>query len=202
VQSISTFFNGRVSPGESPGNLSASTVLLPNGGILNIELNGLTPGTGYDRLTASGTVTLGGTLNASLGFTPAQGDSFIILNKTSGGPISGTFSGLPQDATFAMGGLLFQISYVGGNGNDVVLTRVPAPASTITSIQQSDFGAMDVDGLGLPALLYTLEGATNLNAPILWTTIGSTVADGSGVYDFIDSDAVLYPMRFYRVLSP
>src|SRR6185295_18502295 len=86
VQSVSVFTSGQVSPGASPGNLTAAGSVLLSSGALSIELNGLTPGTGYDRLTTAGTVTLGGMLNLSLGFTPAPGDNFTILNNTSAGP--------------------------------------------------------------------------------------------------------------------
>ena len=37
--------------------------------------------------------------------------------------MTGTFAGLPQGATFLAGGQLFAISYIGGTGNDIVVTR-------------------------------------------------------------------------------
>jgi len=48
----------------------------------------------------------------------------------------------------------------------------------------------------------------NLNASTVLLSTGmldvelSEQADGAGVYQFIDEDAPLYPMRFYRILSP
>ena len=39
--------------------------------------------------------------------------------------MKGTFNGLPQDAIVAIGGVQFRISYVGGDGDDVVLTQIP-----------------------------------------------------------------------------
>jgi autotransporter-associated beta strand protein len=205
VQAISVFVNGTVRPGASPGNLSASTVLFPLG-TLDIELNGLVAGTEYDRLTSSGTVTLGGVLQVSPGFVPALGSSFTILNKTSAGAITGTFNGLAEGTTFAAGGLLFQITYTGGNGNDVVLTRVAAPASDISSITPLTTERMHILGQGVSFVTYVLEASPHLNAPIPWVPIATNQANALGIYEFIDAYADggmnLYPARFYRVQSP
>ena len=48
----------------------------------------------------TGSVTLGGNLNVSLGvgYTPSPGDSFVIVNNEGANPISGTFNGLPEGA--------------------------------------------------------------------------------------------------------
>ena len=44
---------------------------------------------------------------------------------------------------------------------------------------------------------------TNTNiATTNWLTIGSTQANGSGVFSFTDTNAPSFPMRFYGVLSP
>jgi hypothetical protein len=205
VQSISAFVNGVIRPGASPGNLRASSVLLPLG-ILDVELNGLVAGVDYDRLTSSGSVTLGGTLQVSLGFTPALSNSFTILNKTGGGAITGTFNGLAEGAIFEVGGVPFQITYMGGTGNDVVLTRVQGTGSTINSIAANQPGQMQIIGQGVPFVSYVLEAAPHLNTPIPWVPIATNTANSLGIYEFIDAYADggtnLFPARFYRVLSP
>ena len=50
-------------------------------GTLEIQLGGTAPGTQYDRLLVSGSVTLGGTLDVTTtnGFTPTAGNAFQIL---------------------------------------------------------------------------------------------------------------------------
>jgi hypothetical protein len=48
------------------------------------------------------------------------GDTFLILDKTSGGAITGQFAQGTQ--VIADNGDIFSISYTGGSGNDVVLT--------------------------------------------------------------------------------
>lgn len=205
VQSVSVFVNGTIRPGASPGNLSASSVLLPLGA-LEMELNGLVPGAEYDQLTSSGSVTLGGTLQVSLGFTPAVGSSFTILNKTGAGAITGTFNGLAEGATFSAGGLPFQITYTGGDGNDVVLRRVEIPGSNITGISPVTPEKMQITGQGVPFVTYILEATPTLNAPIPWVSIATNTANALGIYEFIeayaDGGTNLLPARFFRVVSP
>ena len=119
---------GDVSPGLSAGILTVTGAYSQAlAGILNIEIGGTIAATpDFDQLFVSGTATLSGDLNVSLinGFSPVPGATFIILNS-SGGLISGTFTDLPEGAVFTAGISSFRISYVGGTGNDVVLTAVP-----------------------------------------------------------------------------
>jgi autotransporter-associated beta strand protein len=130
VATILVSSGSTVSPGASPGILNSSNFTFSSGiATFSIELNGTTPGTGYDQLNVTGTVALNGlTLNVSLGFTPALGDSFTIINNDGSDQIIGTFGGLPEGKFFSVGGASFRITYSGGPGsNDVVLTRDDVP---------------------------------------------------------------------------
>jgi hypothetical protein len=115
-----------VAPGSSPGiltcgNFNAGAI---GSGTLEIELNGTTPGSGYDQISTQGTVNLTGlNLSATLSFSPAQEDSFTIINNDGTDPISGTFPGLRQNKQVRIGGESFHVNYAGGTGNDLVLTR-------------------------------------------------------------------------------
>ncbi len=123
---------GTVAPGNSPGCLSANNFTIT--GTYLSEVQGLNACTGYDQLQVSGTANVtNATLQLSLlnGFTPTIGQSFTILNNTGSNPVTGTFNGLAEGATFSLGGATFQISYVGGDGNDIVLTVInPATAAS------------------------------------------------------------------------
>jgi autotransporter-associated beta strand protein len=127
-----TATSGAVSPGASPGVLRVdSSLALQAGASFVVQLNGTTPGSSHDQLNViditggPGPVSLGGaTLNATLGFTPAVGDRFVIIANDGTDPVQGTFAGLPEGSALAIGGQGFQITYKGGDGNDVVLTRV------------------------------------------------------------------------------
>ena len=53
------------------------------------------------------------------------GTILTVINNTSAGPIAGTFANLPDGSTFTTHGNTFQVSYEGGDGNDLTLTVVP-----------------------------------------------------------------------------
>lgn len=130
-----------IEPGFSPGILTAPDVSMQTGSQLNIELNGTTEGTDYDQLVVNdidldANANGGATLGLSVGFSPESGDSFTIIKSSS--PISGTFNGLNEGARLSANGYYFIISYVGGSGNDVVLTfdgtRYYVNANSVTPI--------------------------------------------------------------------
>jgi autotransporter-associated beta strand protein len=104
--------------------LNTGSVVFSGGSTFAVTLNGTTAGIGYDQLNVVGKVNLaGGTLSVNLGFTPAIGNAFTLIQNDLTDAVVGTFAGLPEGATFMLSGMTFQISYVGGTGNDVVLTR-------------------------------------------------------------------------------
>ena len=123
---------GQVNPGTSPGLINVVGMYSQNlSGTYNAEIGGLTPGTQYDQISVTGTVTLAGFLNVSLigGFTPAVGNQFVILNNGSASPVTFSFAGYPEGTIITVGGVQLRISYIGGDGNDVVLTVVAAPGT-------------------------------------------------------------------------
>ncbi len=107
-------------------------------GALNVDLNGINAGSGYDQIRLRTPITLGGVLNVSLTFTPAIGTTFTLINNEGGDAITGTFAGLPQGALFATNGVNLQISYTGGDGNDVTLTRLAPPTISISDVTVSE----------------------------------------------------------------
>lgn len=103
---------------------NTGNVTFSAGSTFAVALNGTTAGTSYDQLNVTGKVNLAGaTLNVNLAFTPAIGTAFTLIQHDGTDTVIGTFAGLAQGATFVLNGMTFQISYVGGTGNDVVLTR-------------------------------------------------------------------------------
>ena len=191
-----------LSPGGNTAILTCSNVLLNPATTFVTDLNGTTAGSGYDQLNVHGTVALNNaTLAVTLGYAPAIGDRFIIINNDASDAVSGRFSGLPEGGVFTNGTAVFQITYRGGDGNDVVVTRVNPPAR-LTSITALSNGAAQIQGLGLSNLTYTIQATTNLNPVIQWSNLGASAANSSGVFSFTDTNAPLFPKRFYRVLSP
>jgi len=132
--------SGAVAPGDSPGILSSSqSVSFQASSAFDVEIVGTIAGFQYDRLSVTGNATLAGTLNVSLGYSPALGDSFTILTTT--GTVSGTFAGLPEGALIVFGSDALQIHYtsnavvltVSCTGADALSPAVTAPAAaTVT----------------------------------------------------------------------
>ncbi|HQU33131.1 MAG TPA: hypothetical protein PLB88_02350 [Thermoanaerobaculaceae bacterium] len=127
-----------VAPGPSVGTgvlACGNLALTGSTGVLSIQINGPTAGTNYDQLAVTGTVDItGATLAATIGggYTPAAGTQFMIIANDGTDPVIGSFAGLAEGAVVSISGLDFSISYVGGTGNDVVLTAVNAPGPTPT----------------------------------------------------------------------
>ncbi len=138
------------------GVISAGTLTSPTG-ILNInngltftangayacKISGLAPGAnGHDQLNVTGAVTLNNARLVPLPFgtfRPAISDSFTILRNDGTDPINGTFLNAPENGIF--GGALntaFRITYQGGDGNDIVITRVNRAAFDFDGDGKSD----------------------------------------------------------------
>jgi autotransporter-associated beta strand protein len=127
---------GILAPGASAGELTANrAVNFAATSAFSLELNGPVAGTGYDQLTIgnTGSITItGGNVSLSLGYEPAFGQQFTVINNLSSVAITGVFSNLADggiiSATFNSVQYDFVADYQGGDGNDLVLT-VPEPAS-------------------------------------------------------------------------
>jgi autotransporter-associated beta strand protein len=124
--------NGGVhAPGNSTGIMQVKNNYTLAGGTLQVEINGVTAGTAYDQVqvnSASSIVTLSGTLDIIAAPSLPAGSTFTIIDNKGSAAVSGTFQGLAQDAEFYEDGQWWRISYQGGTGNDVVLTRIAQTA--------------------------------------------------------------------------
>jgi hypothetical protein len=81
-----------------------------------------------DQVVANG-VTIGAAaaINLSDAGTAslASGTTLTVINNTAATSISGSFNNLPDSGTISVGSNTFQVSYEGGDGNDLTLTVVP-----------------------------------------------------------------------------
>ena len=55
----------------------------------------------------------------------APGQLFVAISNSASTPINGTFANLADGSTVTVGNNTFQVSYSGGDGNDLTLTVVP-----------------------------------------------------------------------------
>lgn len=138
VGALTVQSGGSVAPGQSPGCLTAGNTTFNAGSSLDIELAGKTVCTEYDQLKITGTINLG---NAALNvsrlndFKPAVGDAFVIVANDGNDAITGTFNNLAEGATFTVDGYVFKVSYIGGDGNDAVITVQNVPTTPNTGMQ-------------------------------------------------------------------
>lgn len=172
----------------SPGSTAPCCADSHAGGVLNTQwLSIINEGffdlyaTGTsDQVRVHGPVALYGKLEVTV-HGALTAPAYTIIDKTSSDAIYGTFLGLPEGATFYAGDEKFTITYKGGDGNDVVLTRFIAPpvkTTTTTTLTQSratsevhqpvTFTATVAATAGVPAGTVTfLDGATTLGTVAL-----------------------------------
>ncbi len=175
VNHIVTINGGIHAPGNSTGIMQInSNYTLNAAGTLQVEINGATAGTQYDQLKAAGNVTLAGALDIIATPGLAAGSNFTILDNTGIAAVSGTFAGLAQNTEFYEDSQWWRISYTGGTGNDVVLTRLtPTPwqnwqvTNFVSNVNNPAVAGTDADpdADGISNLLeYALGGNPLLNS--------------------------------------
>jgi fibronectin-binding autotransporter adhesin len=168
---------GTINPGGINGGTGRLTVnnnvTFNAGSIFSVDINGdneAAPVNGYDQLRVNGNVvlTLSGlgvrltTLTDPL-FDPTTSAPLKIIDKVSAGPVSNTFAGLPELATFVEGPATYQITYIGDTGNDVVLF----PSSSTNPVLQGTGGGdiFVVTRNGLGDILVTLNSVLIFQQP-------------------------------------
>ena len=80
--------------------------------------------------------------------------------------------------------------------------QVMGPPQLTGMVSNPTNGFVQITGQGAANMTYGIEAATNLDLPIFWQRIGSNTADATGVFQFTDTNAPDFHMRFYRALFP
>ena len=124
---------GLITPGVAGINPSGTSTFMVDGAtlsgssLLSIKLTGTIPNTQYDQLASLGNVAItnsGLLVSVIPPMTFITGTVFDIV--TFVGALTGTFTGLPEGATFTSGGNTFRISYV-NTPKTVTLTVITQP---------------------------------------------------------------------------
>ncbi len=121
--------DAHLAPGTSPGTLHTGSLILEGGSFFDVELSP----TLWDMVDVTGTVSVDdAVLNLILSgsFASYGGSQYIIVqNDGSTDLVEGAFRDLPEGTSFEIDGSQFVITYTGVDGNDIVLTAVPEPAT-------------------------------------------------------------------------
>jgi len=190
---VSVASGGTVSPGFSPECLATGDVTFAVASTFAVELNGTTVCIEYDQLDVTGTVSLGGsTLSVTLSFVPAVGNSFTIIQNDgdAADPVIGSFA---QGNFITVGAVLFAIDYSGGDGNEVVLTRVKANTSTATRIFDEPLNIEVTAPVSLGALVH--------DSSTVSPTVPGFTLDGTVTYDFFTNGTCSAPSLSSEIVS-
>ncbi len=103
----------------------------------------------------------------------------------------------------ATGGTFTPANYnIGYNtGTLTVTTPTNSIPVTIVGVTRLANGTVHLNFTGTPGYVYLIETATNLAAPITWTTLSTNTADTNGVFSFTDLSASNYDNRYYRTAT-
>jgi fibronectin-binding autotransporter adhesin len=143
------------------------------------------------------------TVNA-VNYTPVWDEDFQLITKSTAGAVSGTFIGLAEGAATQINNLNYRVSYAGGDGNDVTLTRL-ASSSVVPKLNSIAFsrgtgtGGQDQVTLGGTAEAFqtlTLEASSNLTA---WTAVQPVSASADGNISVTVSQVAGQAKRFFRL---
>jgi YVTN family beta-propeller protein len=168
---------GIVSPGSSTlGPLHASQVTFAPGSGLGIAINGAV----HSQLVVSGTTALNGAhLSVTELAAPTLGVPLIVVTNATG-----TFEDLPEGAelvvpTSTAYSARYRVSYVGGDGNDVTVTKLNDPPFFLGTI------AAQTTSEGLPLVVpISVDDLNNTQAQLTVTATSSNqaiVPDATGL---------------------
>jgi hypothetical protein len=201
---VVTMRGGHLAPGSPLGKLQANVCVGSASHGLNIDINGPNLGTGYDQFEVGDAPNLSLTqLGVAFGngFSPVYGQQFMILRNDSALPIAAPFLGLAENATFYVDDAhRVQITYLGGDGNDVVLKTIAGPGQLkgVTT----DGHRATLNACGTPGASYGVQATSTVADPASWVNIGTAIAGADGLLQFVDGEAGAYPSRFYRFVAP
>ncbi|HEX8294725.1 MAG TPA: autotransporter-associated beta strand repeat-containing protein [Chthoniobacteraceae bacterium] len=123
-----------IEPGNSVGTFTTpNTMNLLSDATYKFEIDS-TAGTA-DKIVANGVSIASGALFTFTDLGNGSGitnQTFTIIDNTSASPITGTFTNLTEGQQFVSNGATYTASYIGGSGNDLVLTSVPEPGALVS----------------------------------------------------------------------
>src|SRR5262249_41553144 len=125
--------------------------------------------------------------------------------NTGMGGVGGTFSGLVEGAFLTNNGVVFKLTYRGGDGNDVALIQQTVVAPNITGLSLLNGGVQGVviNGSRVPLATDNVRTTSSRPPPVQWVTTDVAFADANGLIQYVDSNPVTwFGQLFYRFVTP
>ncbi|OAD90138.1 hypothetical protein A7A78_07935 [Aequorivita soesokkakensis] len=197
-EGANTIINGVFSPGQSPGQVTVNgDFTIGSGDRLLVEfLDYLNPGTDFDQVVVNGLVTITDAALELDNITGAAEDScetVTLIDNDGTDAVIGTFAGIAEGDSVNLGDITGKISYVGGDGNDVVLVlddtlpTVTCPADITINTDAGNCSAMasfpmpiTQDNCGVATVVQTMGDPSGSAFPVGVNTIEFTATDVNG----------------------
>jgi len=147
-----------------------------------------------------GTTREGGSHSGGTLFKLNQDGSGYTVLRSFGGSV--TDGSVPNGLLIGGDGALYGTTTLGGDmglGTAFKLFSSP-PQMVFANIQVGGPGVLLSLAGAPPGQLCQIQAATNLNSP-LWQIIGTNTAGIDGKLQFLDTGALIYPVRFYRTAA-
>ncbi|XKH39012.1 autotransporter-associated beta strand repeat-containing protein [Azospirillum doebereinerae] len=143
-------------------------------------------GTDYDQVVVNGTVSLNGgplTVSRINGYTSTNGATYRIIDNDGSDAIagaSGTFGTIAEGTDTTSNGDIYTVSYLGGTGNDAVLTAVVNPTVSSVSATTANGSYKAGDTVSITVTFNRAVTVTGTPTLALGTGRTATYSSGSG----------------------
>lgn len=114
---------------------------------------------------------------------------------------NGTINGAPDATVSVLGAGLATntIATLAASNGNINLVVEAAPQ---LSYQLTTNGQISLSATAEPDELFEVQTTTNLNPPIVWSTVFTNNADSNGLIQFTDTNAIVLPEQFYQLVFP
>jgi hypothetical protein len=172
-----------------------------NSGLLLLDIHDTQD---HDQLGSSGPISLDGSLQLDADFAspPSLSSEIILIDNDGTDPISGAFVGMVEGTQLTLDGYLFELSYIGGDGNDVSLTAISPPpgnqppdalndayeihhGDTLVAGAGSELLYNDTDPEFDPLTVVAVNAQTNAVGQAIQITGGSLTVEEDGTFVFV-----------------
>ena len=187
-----------LAPGNSPAavkpifdGIDASVSIVSFASDLEITINGNTRGDGsamtYSQLSVNGEIDLTGVNLVLLGsYDPLGTDEFVIVDNNDTAAIIGYFNGLIEGSIiedFLGSGRSAQITYVGGDGNDVVISMVCD--ISVINVDTSDEVCPDANN-GTITVIASCNSCENGSSDLRYSIDNNDFSNTTGVFEDLE----------------